>query len=165
MSHQQSITLEKLLSYLAVTTGKKQVSTDVLRAYKHALRDIPLRPLANAINAIIQKDDWFPSVARILREVALQAGLQAPPPDAAWAEVMAQVAAVGRHRRPKWSHKAIAEAVRGVGWQELCNSTNSDVLRAHFYRAYLVAEKRTEVNASLRVASGNIPQLHDGGKG
>lgn len=93
-------------------------------------------------------------IRRVLDQATLQArGLDAPDPDEAWAEVRS-TAKRGGITHPQWSHEAIADAVKALGWREYRNSMEADegIWRAHFLRFYETAVKRSRATAGIGLA-------------
>jgi len=80
---------------------------------------------------------------RALDERARRAGTRPPDLDQALSEVRHYVTTKGSRRgQPpaEWSHTVVAEAVRAIGWGELCEG--GDTTRAHFRAAYESARAR-----------------------
>lgn len=65
-----------------------------------------------------------------------------PDVDQALVEIRAAIGAHGRTGTPSWSHDAIAAAVAAIGWRNICDSTNQDVLRAQIIRVYGTSSER-----------------------
>lgn len=118
----------KLSSYYP--NSFKLESTQQMRDWYEALADLPGEHVYAGIMHMVRTQSAFPSIADIRKH----AEPQPVPWSLAWAEVMKAVGEVGRDGSPVWSHPAIAWAVAGIGWQELCNTPNSQLgtTRAQF---------------------------------
>lgn len=126
---------------LAVLTAayRKELPKPTIRVYLAALGDLDAASLAAACDEIIRVSEWFPSVAEI-RETTLRhdPSVELPPAwQAAYREIVAGMAQIGRGGRPDWSHPAIPDAIRAVGgWYHVCESTSAGVLEARLRKAY-----------------------------
>lgn len=106
------------------------------------LADLDYDATVQAVRRLVATDDGWPSVAKVRRQVAQDAGLLAPDPDVAWAEVHARCS-LPAGRRPVWSHPAVAEATEAVGgWPAIRSSTAPEVIRGQWRRAYETAAER-----------------------
>ena len=110
--------------------------------YADLLHDLEIVAVTAAVRDLLLSEDRTPSIARIRRKVAEQAGVLAPSAGQAWGEVTRCAAEYGRGAKVPWSHPAIAETVRAIGWYEICMSTNQETLRAQFTRIYEDAQQR-----------------------
>lgn len=83
------------------------------------------------------------------------AGTAAPDVDEMAEEVFRRVRQRGMSRgEPKrWSHPAVAAAVRAIGWRDLCYGENQSVLRAQLIRMYEAARDR------IRAEQRQAPQM------
>lgn len=70
--------------------------------------------------------------------------------DEAWRFVFQCFGTVGRNRNFPDTHPLVKAAVESVGWVEMCNSENQDVLRGQFRKAYesVLARSLAETVAS-----------------
>jgi len=95
-------------------------------------------------------------------------GITAPDADEAWQEVVQAVSQRGWYAGPPdWSHPAIADAARTLGWNALCHADNQTVLHGQFTRAYTTAvarhtdeRRRSELTA---LAAPHTAALTEGG--
>jgi hypothetical protein len=60
----------------------------------------------------------------------------------AWAEVRNRIQYVGYYGIPEFTHPLIEHVVEAMGWQNLCDMTNPDTTRAHFFRLFQSATDR-----------------------
>ena len=91
-------------------------------------------------------------VARVIELREIRDKTAAPSLDLALSEVQHYIAQRGERRGPpkSWSHRAVAAAVRAIGWSELCQG--GDVTRAHFLRVYEEARRRTTIEQRMSPA-------------
>lgn len=99
------------------------------------LVDLPTEPLQRSVLRLVQVSKFFPTVAEIRDEVASLI-CQLPEVGEAWAEVNRAILAVGHMRKPEFSHPLIDEAVRQLGWVDICMSETPTSDRAKFFEAY-----------------------------
>lgn len=123
-----------------------------MQAWMRNLADLPLRTVQAAVDSLSTRDHP-PKVGQVrveaMRLTRAAAGIDEPPDvDEAWAEVMREVHRVGRAGKPEWTHPVVTETVRTVGWIELCNATNVDVIRGQFSRFYTAARDRHQQEAT-----------------
>lgn len=79
-----------------------------------------------------------------------------PDLDEAWLEVRQGIRSWGwcsKEYQRKWSHAAVADAVKAFGWMELCESENPDAARAHFARYFGSAQSRHKASRSTRAVA------------
>lgn len=66
----------------------------------------------------------------------------------AWQIVLNEMSRCGGvYGVPKIDDELIMEAIKGIGWRDLCNSQNIDVIRGQFRKIYeeLVKRKKSEI--------------------
>jgi len=65
----------------------------------------------------------------------------------AWAQVLREISRVGAYGSPIPLSVIVAEAIKGIGWKDLCLSDNVDVVRGQFRKLYeqLVERKKKEI--------------------
>jgi O-acetyl-ADP-ribose deacetylase (regulator of RNase III) len=121
--------------------------------------DYPLaeRALWNLLESPLQRP---PTLADLLRECAtLRRPELGGSGEETWAVVLRAVRDQGVYRRPVFDDPLVAKAVEAVGWQAICNSTEQDVIRAHYCRAYRAIHTR-ELRESVSAVSASQRQLH-----
>jgi hypothetical protein len=117
-----------------------------LQAWSALVGDLPLDAVVASILAYAAEGHEFPPPVGVIRKRVIEAaerssGSMAPTVDQAWEEIRMCIRSHGMYRVPGqdfgFSHPAIADVVRSMGWQELCISENFDVVdRAHFQKLY-----------------------------
>lgn len=132
------------------------------------LQDIPADLLTTGLRKWVVTEKWPPTIAE-LRDVCAEI-VQGKAPDwgDAWREV---VKAIGRYGifRPEEAIASMSpltqEAVRRISWTEICNSSNTDTLRAQFRQVYEIVSKRQvedrKLPAALKeaIAAVSLPRM------
>lgn len=126
----------QVLAVLGAAFPSATITADTAEVYHQALEDVNYRSAAAVLPEVIRTADWFPTVAAIRRAVAEHVGALSPSALDAWAEVIAEARRVGNYDSPEFSHDAIAQTVRAIGWANVCMSEMPDTIRAHFLRLY-----------------------------
>jgi len=95
---------------------------------------------AAVIKYLNYSKEW-PTPAHIRQNIeSIQPAADAVPSfDDAWGEVMGLIHANGYMHPPKpeqYSHAAVHDTVKNIGWLEICSSENIEATRAHFMRMY-----------------------------
>ena len=139
----------QIIAALASAFPAFSPARETVAVYVEALSDLDYADTVAATHDLIRLEDRFPSVAAIRRRVGHRAGLLAPTAAQAWDEVNRQAADGGRSRVPSWTHPAVAETVRAVGWFSLCSSTNPETMRAQFLRLYDDTRRRHDESAMI----------------
>lgn len=82
-----------------------------------------------------------------IRKYALVEALSFPTSGEAWQMVLREISRVGGYKAPEIQDPIVAEAVRCVGWKDICYSENVEATRAHFMKAYdqLLSRKKQEI--------------------
>ena len=146
-----------ILCNLNLAFPRQKLDNDSLALYMMSLEDVPTIALKYAVLHAIQNMKFIPSVSE-LREIAQKATCKKRIKqwDEAWAEVNKQIAQCGPYTTPTWSCPEIQQAVRTLGWANMCNSSSSmlQTLTAQFRNIYtnLVERKREDHEHSLTVA-------------
>lgn len=111
-------------------------------AYCSLLNDIEPELLNAAVKTLCAINKWPPTVAEIREEAAKKAGavmgVEAPKASLAWEDVLTHIKTCGAYRRPRFSDPVCEEAVRRMGWTELCAMSYdmTAVNRAQFFKIY-----------------------------
>lgn len=117
-------------------------------AWALVLADVTYQEAEAAMIGYARSGAAFPPAPGQLAERALDErsrlnGTRPPDLDLALSEVRFYVENRASRRGqppPEWSHPAVAEAVRAIGWPDLCEG--GDTVRAHFRAAYESARSR-----------------------
>jgi hypothetical protein len=81
---------------------------------------------------------FFPKPAQLLRAAIEIMGDHngVPDPYAAWELLQAEIQRIGHQGAPQFDQPALAEAVKRLGWRQLCLSDNQISERARFLDCY-----------------------------
>lgn len=115
----------------------------VIKVWKMLLNDMPYQLAERALAKVLMTTKFFPTVADIRETAMAFATKELKPPDEAWLEVLEKV---NRYITPAYSSPEIHEAVRTVGYLNICDSENIGVERAHFLKIYEAIMKRKKDN-------------------
>jgi hypothetical protein len=121
-----------------------------VRAWHLVLADIPADVTREALLLLAATRTFPPKPAELLDAVA---ELSLPPderlsPAEAWGLVVDAVRKVGFYGEPDLPG-LVGQAVRIVGWREICTSENVEANRAHFLRVYEQLQRRARRDAVL----------------
>jgi hypothetical protein len=136
--------LELVGELMAAYRTGQQVAPETVEVYVTDILDLDYEPAVLAIKRLRQTRTFLPSIAEVRQAATEITAGQLPDGGQAWAEVTDQIRAVGYTGRPEFSHSAIAETVRALGWRELCASANQVADRAHFLKLYGTRRDRLE---------------------
>lgn len=133
----------RVVGLLAENYPRDEITPGRLAIFCAFLADVDEQRAALAVAEWVATQRYFPAVCDFRELLGRLSGDLAPDVDLAWAEVAGAVKACGAYRDPPvWSHRAIGEAVRAIGWRALCLSEHGDTTRAHFQRFYDASSKR-----------------------
>lgn len=132
----------------------------VINAWLRVLGPFDSSSVVAAIDSyVVEAGQFAPHQGMVAKRAAeLQAraeGHEVPGLDEAWAEVQREIARVGwtgaldPKRKPLFTHPTISAAVEAMGWQTLCESTNPEADRAHFFKLYGSATQRATRDAVM----------------
>jgi len=126
-----------------------QAERESLLAWYVIVSDMPYDLFAAAVFDVCRNEKKPPfgvNLGAMLRERAHALETSScPPAEEAWGEVLDQVRRRGAYGSPSFRSSVTAEAVKRIGWREICGAKEGDpALRAHFYRTY---DKETQARA------------------
>ncbi len=134
-----------------------------------AMQDLDYNALTTTLAKWVATQKWPPTIAE-LREMCSEV-TEGKLPDwgEGWSEVSKAVRRYG-FMRPEEALESMSpttrEAVRRIGWMEICNSENTDTLRAQFRQVYEIVSKRTVEDRKIPEAlKETIQQIQIGGVG
>lgn len=163
----------KLVAVLCANFPSAKFTAETSSVYEHMLADLDAAVGNAAVEQLIASSRWLPTVAEIReRALSLQTGDVRPGGDA-WGSVRRAIHARGRSRIPgrdfEFADPVVLEAVKALGWVELCDSENAPADRARFVELYdrlAVLHRRRQLTENLpavkryqllHAASKNIP--------
>lgn len=94
----------------------------------------------------LARSPYWPKPSDLITPVA-EAGLSDA--DEAWAAVTAEVRRAGYAGTPAFTDPVVADTVRRVGWQAICQSEQPDVVRGQFRLFYTLARTRTATDRAV----------------
>ena len=125
----------KILTFLRAAFPRQEIGEETLTVYLDALKPLEADQVLRAARYHVACEKFFPTLSELLKPVAEElVGMSA---EEAWLEVMHAISAWGRYRGWFWPDMPLLQlAVDAIGKENLCNSTNLAVERAHFMRIY-----------------------------
>lgn len=136
-------------------------------AWSALLGELDTRLVVAAVEQLSAAGGEFPPPVGQIRRTAIMLAAHATgdvPPSAAdaWAEARDAAARRGYQAGPPpegWSHPVVAATVRGIGWHDLCRSTQEGIVRAHFLRMYA---ELVEQHATVLVSTPTVQAVRSG---
>lgn len=140
------------------------------------LKDISSEVLTAALKKWVVTEKWPPTIADLRGACDEVVNGDRPGWDVGWMEVQHAVRRYG-FMQPKEAMAAMGEitqeAIRRIGWTNICESENPEALRAQFRQVYEICEKRTAGDRKLppvlrdtirRIQMGRsmVPELESG---
>lgn len=125
---------------------------NAMKLWYDLLKDIPYDVAQEVVKEWISTQRWSPTVADIRELAAKRTNPELPEWSEAWESVINAIGRWGMHREAEAlaSMPEIAQqAVKRMGWQNICLSENVGVERATFRDIYIVIAKRKERDAQL----------------
>lgn len=110
----------------------------ILEFWYENLRDIPYKIAQIGVRKLLAEEEFYPNIAKIRKACASIQAVPATDSTQAWGMVQRAIRRFGYMRADEAIGSLpsdVAQAVRYMGgWQMLCESTNTEADRAHFYR-------------------------------
>ncbi len=116
------------------------------------LADIPYTVMAAVVDKWIETKTNPPTIADLRAEAAVIVNGETPIWTDGWEQVRKAVSRYGYMRKEEAlasMDPLTAKAVSLLGWQQICESENTDVVRANFRMTYESLAKQKEVNGML----------------
>jgi len=103
------------------------------------MNDIDYRQAEMAVMKLVRFNPYDRiKVADIINQVK-EMNDEMPCAEEAWGEVCRKL---DPYKAPKWSHKIIQDAIRTMGYSQLCMSENPSIDRAQFFKIYNTLKDR-----------------------
>ncbi len=147
---------QQLAIVAAAYPGRVEVTEFMVNIWFEAFADLGAGTFAAAIKTHVMVNKWPPTVADINLEVCKP---DYPTALEAWGEVRKKIGSVGYYRSPTFSHPMIEAMVASLGWQTLCDMTNTDATRAHFMKLY---ESQCQRGIQTALRSSTRPEIEKG---
>jgi len=142
----------KMCFMLSAAFPAWKASDATIEMYHAMLQDLDSEIVMRATQDWILTSEKFPTIAGIRNKCAEVAGVLAPSATEAWGEVMAVCESYGIYqRRPDWSHPTIADVVKTMGYQHICQTDNIATVRAQFIKMY--GELSAKANGEIVIAN------------
>ena len=158
--------ITKLQKALSILTGlyKNRFDSEQAMLYEKFLNDIPVDLVTASINNLVysrtgKESEWPPSVGEIRAEAETiyrtATKTEIPTESEAWEELKNAISHYGYYGKPKFSNPLIAEAVKRLGFQDLCvmDIGKMGIARKHFMDIYSQVvnqqKERKRVNAII----------------
>ena len=138
-----------LVGMIASAYPSWKPTQETVAVYVELLADLDKNEAQNALRSLLMASEFPPSVASIRKKVLeLKDGTPLMKAEA-WELVMTLIHRYGTYERPAIEDYVTKQVVNALGWRELCTTTNTDTIRAQFFRLYdEVAQKHLEEKLS-----------------
>lgn len=131
MTPEESI---QVVAVLRVAFPNAKFPDETAKLYAASMQRLPVEQGRQAVQKAVERCRFLPTLAELLEFATPQqkasSGLEA------WGIVSAEVRRVGRYETPSFDDPKIARAVELFGWQNICDSTDERVDRAHFSKLF-----------------------------
>lgn len=150
------IETKKLIAVMVAAFPTTKINDDSVRIYARMLSDLEYVATNAAVEQLIATSKWMPTVAEIReRVVSLQTG-EVRAGGEAWGSVLKAISRCGRNRTPgidfEFADPVVHEAIKALGWVQLCDGDNVVSDRARFVELYdrlAIKHRRGQLSAEL----------------
>ncbi|MEE3417881.1 MAG: replicative helicase loader/inhibitor [Methanosphaera sp.] len=135
----KAITLLKTNYQNALKEYNEKEIEMMINAWCEFFKDIPEKEFELAIRNIINKSDFFPTIAQIKREIANNRTNDMPSAEDEWEEVIKTIHKFGSYRQQEAMEQLkdyTAYIVRHVGYQNICMSEDNTWNKKEFIAEY-----------------------------
>lgn len=149
----------KVLAVLTTAYPSANIPENTVELYMEMLIVHDYLLTKQAVYRLLKTSKFFPTIAEIEEAIEKTTVQDIPDVEQAWLDVQKTMSKTGYFESPKFSHPAIAEAVRCIGWDNIRMSENIGVERAHFFKLYDTIKNRhreTKINNQVLQLIGNI---------
>lgn len=138
------------MAVAAFPTMQDKVIGPTINTWAMVMADINYQMAEMALVKVLSEKAFFPAPADIIKAVKSMKKSDGPPPvELAWQEVQSQL---NSYQKPEYTHAAITETVRSLGYKNLCHSENLVADRAHFFKIYeIISERKKNESDNERV--------------
>jgi hypothetical protein len=143
-----------LVATLMAAFPQSKMTSATSAVYERQLADLDVRCVTVAVERLVNTLNWLPTIAQIRAEAATVLHGHRRLGGEAWGDVVAEMRRVGWYGVPRFDDPVVSDAVRMLGWQGLCSSTNEIADRARFTELYdgLAERQRKETVVSIGLA-------------
>lgn len=120
--------------------------------WERMLSDIPFKVAETALVRYLSTARHFPTVADIRENAVAITQPEKLTHNEAWHEVVKAIGCYGYYREQEAldsMRPLTARVVQAMGWKDICISTEPDVIRGQFRKAYEQTENREKINAQV----------------
>jgi hypothetical protein len=146
----------KVFAIMSLAWPNYKAKDGTIEVYASMLEDIPPDVLVAAARTLIASGgEFFPSVSA-WRQTALDIILNksgTPTAIEAWEEAVRECNRCGDYWRyqegkkyPEYSHPLITSCVSAIGYAQILETENVDIVRAHFLKAYESLRQRRDID-------------------
>lgn len=128
----------KVVAMLSASYPNWSPSKETVAMYHRAFGDLSSENVMAAAEVWVMTEERYPTIAGLRKLAASLTGSLALSADEAWLEVSTVAYEYGTDRdgRPRWSTDLVRQAVRTIGYWEICVSSNPSAVRAQFLKVY-----------------------------
>jgi len=125
-----------LVGMIASAYPSWKPTQETVAVYVELLVDLDGNEAQSALRSLLMASEYPPSVATIRKKVLEQMDGLPLTKTEAWELVISMVRRYGIAQRPNFEDEIVSQVVHAIGYRELCMSTNTDTIRAQFFRLY-----------------------------
>lgn len=125
-----------LVGMIASAYPSWKPTQETVAVYVELLVDLEVKEAQKALRSLLMASEFPPSVATIRKKVLEDRNELPLTKSDAWQLVMAEVRNKGIYERPTFTDQIVSQVVQSIGYREICQSTNTDTIRAQFFRLY-----------------------------
>jgi len=156
----------KIVALLQAAYPGVSMSEATVSVYESLLKDIDADVGKRAVERLICTNRFVPTIAEIRETCVLVRHGSARAGAEAWGDVGQAIRRFGSYRQPKFEDQAVAQAVKCLGWRNLClGSSNESADRARFCEIYDSITKRERENEALPPSLKAAPTVRELGNG
>ena len=141
----KAITLLKTNYQNSLKETSKQEIQMIINAWYEFFKDIPEQDFNKAIRNVINKYDYFPTIAQVKKEIANDKTANIPSAEDEWEEVLKVVHKYGTYRQDKALEELkpyTAYITNHIGYQIICMSSDNTWNRKEFIEEYNQLKER-----------------------
>lgn len=145
----------------------KSFTSEQATLYGYLLSDIPKGFISKAVEMVLKKSKFVPSVAEIREQAEslyrTSKGVVLSSAGKGWEAVDKAIRKVGMNREPKFNDEITDKVVRQMGWKSICLAPveSTSILRGQFIKLYNEAVDKQKKEIRNRRALGIQPLTKD----
>jgi len=151
----------KILSIISATYPQVKIKNGTVEAWHVLLGDLSFDIVLSSIKKVLQEQEYptIPTIGKIRKEAVFLSTPHHLPAPKAWALIISAVRRYGYSQEKEALEdmpELVKEAVKSIGWRDICLSENIDVIRGQFRMAYDRLQQKQE---ELNIVSPDIKEL------